>query len=103
MIEYTVEVDDNNTIWRLNGKLHREGDLPAKEYTDGTQKWFVNGECHRENGPAMEWPDGKKGWYLKGVNYTEEEYNEKMNPKQESCEGKIIEVDGKKYKLVEMD
>jgi len=102
MIEYKVEVDDNNAIWRLDGKLHREGDLPAIEYengdniwyvngklhrendkpaiesTNGYKQWYVNGKHHRTNGAAIEWSDGSKEWYLEGVNYSEEEFNEEI-------------------------
>jgi len=105
MIEYTVKVWDEITKWYLDGKIHRGNNLPAIEYissANGYKAWYVNGLRHRENGPAIEYADGSKGWYLKGLYYTEEEFNEKMNPKQDSCDGKMVEVDGKKYKLVEI-
>ena len=41
------------------------------------------------------WPNGSKEWYLNDKQYTEQEFNEKMNP----CANKIIEIDGKKYIL----
>ncbi len=25
--------------------LHREGDLPAIEFTDGTKQWYINDNC----------------------------------------------------------
>jgi len=127
MIEYTVKVDDSRTIWYLDGKLHREGDLPAVEFANGTKHWYVNGKLHREddlpaierkngykawlvndkrhrtNGAAIECSNGDKYWYLEGVSYSEEKYNEKINFKRESYDGKMVEIDGKKYKLVEMD
>ena len=49
--------------WWLNGELHRE-DGPALEWADGTKQWHLNGNLHREDGPAVEWVDGKKSWYL---------------------------------------
>jgi hypothetical protein len=55
MIEYKVVVDDGSTRWRVNGLLHREGDLPAIEYSDGSKEWWLNGLPHREGGPAVEW------------------------------------------------
>ena len=40
MIEYTVKVWDNgNKAWYLNGELHRE-DGPAVEYADGYKAWW---------------------------------------------------------------
>jgi len=72
MIEYTVRVFD-----------------------DGNRHWFLNGRLHREDGPAIEWSDGSKFWYLDGKLVTEQEVM------KSSCSGKIVEIDGKKYKLEE--
>jgi hypothetical protein len=81
MIEYTVKVYPNgDKIWYLNGKRHRE-DGPAIEYADGTKYWYLNDKLHREDGPAVEYADGDKSWYLNDNRYTEQEFNEKMNPK----------------------
>ena len=66
MIEYTVKVDDYGTKrWYLNGELHRE-DGPAIEGLNGYKSWYLNGKLHREDGPAIEGLDGYKEWYLKG-------------------------------------
>jgi hypothetical protein len=119
-VEYTVKVYDNGKSWWVNGKLHREDgpaiecsngdkewwvngkrhreDGPAVEYSDGYKSWWLNGELHREDGPAIEYADGIKYWYLNDKRLTEEEFNQKIN----SYEGKVIEVDGKKYKLIEV-
>ena len=49
MIEYTVKVyDDGSKYWFLNGQLHRE-DGPAIETNYGTKQWFLNGQRHRED------------------------------------------------------
>ncbi len=56
---------DGTKMWYLNGELHRE-DGPAIEYPDGTKHWFLNGEYHCEDGPAVESADGEKRWYLNG-------------------------------------
>ena len=42
--------------------------------------------------------NGNKFWYLNGEELTEQEFNSRNS----SCAGKIIEVDGKKYKLQEV-
>ena len=66
MIEYTVKVYDNgDKHWYLNGNLHRE-DGPAIENSNGDKHWYLNGELHREDGPAVEYADGDKHWYLNG-------------------------------------
>ena len=74
MIEYTVKV--------YNDKI----------------KWYLKGKLHREDGPAVEYNDGYKEWFIDGEQLTEEEFNARLN----SCNGKVIEVDGKKYKLQEI-
>ena len=48
------EIDTlGNKIWYLDGQYHRE-DGPAVEMVDGTNKWFLDGKLHREDGPAIE-------------------------------------------------
>ena len=59
------------THWYLNGHCHRE-DGPAVEYKNGTKQWYLNGKCHREGGPAIEYPDGTKWWYLNGLPHRED-------------------------------
>ena len=99
MIEYTVKVAANgDKSWFLNGKLHCEHG-PAIEWADGDKSWYLNGELHREDGPAIEWPDGTKAWFLNDEELTEAEFNKRMN---NTCSGKIVEMEGVKYKLVEV-
>jgi len=120
-IVYKVVVNSNGTSWYLNGKLHRE-DGPAVEGADGHKAWYLNGERHREDGPAIEGANGDKTWYLNGERHredgpaiedangyktwwingiciTEKEFNDRK--KVSSCNGRVVEIDGKKYKLVE--
>jgi len=68
MIEYTVKVYNSHTSWYVNGKLHRECDLPAIECTNGYKEWWLNGERHRENNkPAIEYANGRNFWFLNGL------------------------------------
>ena len=100
MIEYTVKVwNDGAKKWYLNGKLHRE-DGPAIEWADGDKEWYLNGKRHREDGPAVEYASGAKWWYLSGKLVTEEEH--KRLTSKATCEGKVVEIDGIKYKLKEV-
>jgi len=72
MIEYTVKVHSNGSkYWYLNGQRHRE-DGPAVEGTDGSKYWYLNGQLHREDGPAVEWRAGSKYWYLNGQLHRED-------------------------------
>jgi len=96
MIEYTVKVyPDGTKYWWLNGQRHRE-DGPAIEHADGTEHWYLHGKFHREDGPAVEYPDGRKYWYLNGKQVTEEDHRQQTRP---TCNGKTVEIDGKVYVL----
>ena len=100
MIEYTVKVYDSGAKeWYLNGNLHRE-DGPAEEYADGSKCWFLNGKRHREDGPAVELANGAKEWWLNGEKVTEEEH--KRLTSKATCSGKVVEIDGVKYELKEV-
>jgi len=80
MIEYKVKVYSNGAKhWYLNGWRHRE-DGPAVEYSNGSKAWYLNGHLHREDGPAKDYSDGSKAWYLNNTEYTEKEFDLKMNP-----------------------
>ena len=100
MQTYKVTVDENKTICWYNEKnqLHRLNG-PAIEWADGAKWWYVESKRHRLNGPAVEYANGAKEWYVEGRRMTEEEFNEYIRPKP-TCEGKIVEVDGVKYRLV---
>ena len=97
MLEYTVKVGARGTMsWWLNDKLHCEHG-PAVERADGYKVWYLNGELHNEHGPAIEWANGEKAWYLNGKELTETEFNNRT-----ACSGKVVEIEGVKYKLVEI-
>ena len=99
MKTYKVDVyDDGTKHWYLNGERHRE-DGPACEWAYGTKYWYLNGKVHRESGPAIEYVSGSKYWFLNGEQLSEAEFNARTKPTA-SCEGKVVEVDGVKYKLV---
>jgi len=83
MITYTVKVDEYKTkYWYLNGNLHRE-DGPAAEYANGTKFWYLNGKLHREDGPAAECADGTKYWYLNGEQITKKRGFRAMTPEKQ--------------------
>jgi len=43
-------------------------------YDEGNKGWWLNGNLHREDGPAIEWNNGTKYWYLNGNLHREEDY-----------------------------
>jgi hypothetical protein len=63
--------DDDTKRWYLNGQLHRE-DGPAIEYPNGTKMWYINDKRHREDGPAVEFANGNKFWYRHGIRHRED-------------------------------
>jgi hypothetical protein len=99
MKTYKVTVDKYKTIrwYNSNNELHRE-DGPAMEYASGDKYWYINGKRHREDGPAIELANGTKYWYINDKHLTEAEFNARTK----SCNGKVVEIDGKKYKLQEV-
>lgn len=48
--------------WYLDGELHRE-DGPAVVDQVGSQSWFLKGQRHREGGPARTSMYGEQYWY----------------------------------------
>ena len=66
-------------------------------YPNGDKFWYLNGKCHREDGPAIEYADGTKYWYLNGERMSKAEH--KKATSKPTCEGKEVEVDGVTYVL----
>jgi hypothetical protein len=70
---------DGHILHTLNGKRHRDGDLPAVEWVNGDKSWYIHGKLHRENGPAVEFVNGDKWYYLDNQRYaTEQSYRKAM-------------------------
>jgi len=54
-------------MWHRNGMLHRKYG-PAYECDSGTNCWYYKGKLHRDGGlPAKEYSNGRKEWYKHGV------------------------------------
>ncbi len=56
--------------WFRIGVLHRVGDLPAIEWSNGDKEWWWKGKCHRDDNPAVITVFGKF-WYSHGEFYRE--------------------------------
>ena len=103
MIEYNVKVFENGTTdWFLNGRRHRENDLPAIEWANGTNQWWVDHKLHREDGfPAIEWADGSKEWWVNGVlEMTERKAKIDTSPAEELTVAEISKRLGYDVKIV---
>ena len=99
METYQVQVYTDGTIrWYQNGELHRL-DGPALEYADGAKEWYQNGRLHRLDGPAVEYLSGAKQWYIEGKSLTEAEFLTRTQPPKPDCSGKTVVIDGITYRL----
>ena len=127
-VEY-VDVDGNKKLgWYQNDEPHRL-DGPAIEHSSGYKAWYVNGKLHREDGPAIEWVSGAKSWYqnnkqhrldgpahiyaekdklqgfadewwINGVKMSKKEFERRVNRIRAPYNGKVVEIEGQKYRLV---
>jgi len=66
-----TEYLDGSKYWYLNGERHRE-DGPAIIRSNGTKEWYLNGKRHRVYYPAYEGQVGSKEWYLNGERHREQ-------------------------------
>jgi hypothetical protein len=68
-----TEIDSKgNKFWKLNGQLHRE-DGPAVIF-GYCEKWYKKGVLHRGNDePAIDFKDGHKEWYVDGLLHREKD------------------------------
>jgi hypothetical protein len=69
------------------------------EWPNGSKEYWVHGKLHRESGlPAADWKEYKEYW-VNGERVTKEKAEELAKP---TCEGKVVEIDGRKYQLKEI-
>ena len=85
---------ENITTWYKNKLIHRD-DGPDIEYLNGSKEYWVNGNLHRENGPAII-TDRYMAWYRNGQLHRENgpavEFGFKY--KQWFINGKSHRIDG---------
>ena len=74
-----MNIDENgDRIWKNKEGIRHRKDGPACEWNNGSKSWWINNERHRLDGPAIERKDGSKEWYINGIEYTEEQFKEKI-------------------------
>ena len=97
---YKVRIhQDGMKEWFVGGKHHRI-DGPAIEDKDGSKEWWLNGKLHRIDGPAIENSDGSQFWFVDGKRYSQVDFEAKVKTLvDDPCDGKVVEIDGKKYRL----
>ena len=57
--------------WYINGERHRE-DGPAMIYNSGVQLWFKHGKKHRLNEPAVIYSKTQQEWWVDGKLHRED-------------------------------
>ena len=64
----TKILENGSKLWlNSEGRQHREGDLPAAIWADGTYEWIKNGAPHRDNDlPAIISPNRHCIWLSGG-------------------------------------
>ena len=99
--KFTVTYHDNgNIVWRDEEGRYSRPDGPAVEYANGYKAWCVDDKLHRLDGPAVEYADGTKEWHIVGKSLSEEQFHAEVKRRQDaSCAGRMVEVDGVKYRL----
>jgi hypothetical protein len=73
-----IERQNGDKRYYLNGLCNRD-DGPAIENINGSKVWYLNGKLHRIDGPAIEFANGYKSWYLNGTKYSQEEWFEMLS------------------------
>jgi len=74
-----------------------------KDGSVSSESYRIDGKRHRVDGPAYidYYEDGSvryEGYYIDDKYYTKEEWKTKTT----TCSGKVVEIDGIKYKLTEV-
>ncbi|MFM1755407.1 MAG: hypothetical protein RL621_311 [Bacteroidota bacterium] len=96
-----VYYEDRNVLHLKGGKYHRE-DGPAFIRNDGYQAWWFENKLHNLNGPAVIYPDGYEEYWIYGKQFSKENWEKEIAKLKNPCKDVFVEVDGKKYKLVEV-
>ena len=72
----------NNIIWfDSDGKIHRDGDIPAYISNDGYMLYKKHGNIHRECGLAIIHEGWLEEYWIDGNIYTKKEYINEINSK----------------------
>ncbi len=74
--------------------------IEYKVIIDGDiQEWYLNGELHREDGPAYI-NGNRQEWYLNGEQVTEEEFNKRTTKVKEMTMEELCKILGYNVKII---
>mgnify|MGYP003609129239 CR=1 FL=1 len=88
------------------GRLHRDGNKPARIASDTSKEYFVHGKRSRTDGPAVILIGNHKEWWIDGYKYMNEASflkSKKSLKTKSSTEEMILTMNGKKYRLVPVE
>ena len=80
--------------------MNAEASRAWGECDDGYKAWYLNGKCHRVDGPAREFSDGSKEWCIDGIQYTEAEFIAKTKSVKELTMEQLENLLGYPVKIV---
>jgi hypothetical protein len=114
-IAFTFPIEIRNKKGKRTYSENSDGFWWCREYDEnGDETYYENSDgywCkweYDENGNETYFENSDGYWYRREydedgkVTYYEDRYGTKRGTKRGSCSGKVIEVDGKKYKLMEL-
>jgi hypothetical protein len=114
-IAFTFPIEIRNKKGKRTYSENSDGFWWCREYDEnGDETYYENSDgywCkweYDENGNETYFENSDGYWYRREydedgkVTYYEDRYGTKRGTKRGSCSGKVIEVDGKKYKLTEL-
>jgi len=74
------------TLYHKNGKLHRDGDLPAGTYSYGVHVWAMNDCFYRSNGlPTQTLRRGDRTWHVLNPDYPKNSNQKYLRVWSERC------------------
>lgn len=89
MKEYTVRLNEGNTLWYYKGELHRD-EGPAIECANGDRFYYQHGKLHRVDGPAVIRANGDEQYYIMGT---------RVHPPAKRAKIEFIIFDGTQYQV----
>lgn len=77
-----LHASEERVNWKdSNGRPHRDGDLPAVVWDDGSQIWWQHGKHHRDDDlPAVVWKSGVQAWYQHGEEHRDGDLPSRVRP-----------------------
>lgn len=76
---YKLELNKYCIHWVFRADIHRDNDLPATEYFNGTKAWYQDGLRHRTTGPAVIGCNHGDEYWVNGKLLTPEQWYDRVH------------------------